>query len=182
MKKLIILVFLTACILHAQDKNKGNISLNFNGEKMNLPINSVTIRKENHIIVSAKASYKDSVKYQDVEFTIGLKELSSEDNPELLDGTSFNIAVKNIDESSGKDLSINFSSNNKEAAYFRNYKHGEQITWEVNSVSMRIKVSDIVFIAGNLIITGEFSGTFRSTLAKDKEISEIKDGKFKIII
>ncbi len=169
-------------VIYAQENGKGRISLIFNGEKIELPIKSVTVRKENNIIVSVRADYQDRTKRQNVELDIGLKELAAGHNAETLEGTRFNISTRNIHESTGKDLSINFGSSNKEAAYYRNFKKGEQISWEVNSVSMRLNVSQIVFTGGDLIISGEFSGTFKSTLAQDREISEIKDGKFKIII
>ncbi len=181
MKKLLVIILLAAAVIYAQENSKGNVSLIFNGEKIDLPINSVSVTKGNHIIVRITADYQDSTKKQDVQIDIGLKELS-QNNPELLEGTSFNISTQNSIESTGKDLSINFGESSKEAAYYKSYKKGEQIIWEVNSVSMRVNVTQIDFTNGNLILNGEFSGTFRSTLAKDKEISEIKNGKFKIII
>ena len=182
MKKLFVLILLVTSFLCAQEINKGRISLVFNGEKINLPISSVMIRKENHIIVSIRAESNDSTEQKEIAFDLGLNELTSKHDAGILEGTRFNITSRDNAKSTGSDLSINFGNLNKEAAYYRVFNKGEQISWEVNSVSMRIKVSNIVYANGDLIMTGEFSGTFRSTLAKDKEISEIKDGKFKIVI
>ncbi len=189
MKKLLIIIFVSAIALFAQENNKGRISLVFNNEKIDLPINTITIMKQNNILVSVRAEHNDSISQQMVSLELGYSKLSTERS----EGEgSFRIDISTRDNSklSGKDLSVWYDSKyefasdkqGRETAHYGVFNKGEKVSWEINSLSLRINTSKIIYDGNNLKIVGEFSGTFRSTLAKDKEISEIKDGKFEIII
>ena len=210
MKKLLVIIFLAASVIVAQENdqkqsdplqlinqlshpktesNKGRISFIFNGEKIDLPINTVTIMKQNNIIVSARAEHNDSTGQQMVSLELGFKKLSIEGGG-INERFRIDITVRDNSKLSGKDLSVWYDNENwfngdqqkRETAHYGIFNKGERVSWEINSLSLRINATKITYDGNNLKIIGEFSGTFRSTLAKDKEISEIKDGKFEIII
>ncbi|MCL5029878.1 MAG: hypothetical protein M1480_12770 [Bacteroidetes bacterium] len=190
MKKIFIIIFISAISLFAQENNKGRISLVFNGGKIDLPINTVTIMKQNNIIISVRAEHNDSTSQQMVSLELGFRKLSTEGGG-INESFRIDINVRDNSKLSGKDLSVWWFDYNKdplkekeakESAHYGVFNKGERVSWEINTLSLRINATKIIYDGNNLKIIGEFSGTFRSTLAKDKEISEIKDGKFEIII
>ena len=189
MKKVLLLVLFIVPFLSAQINTKGNISLVFNSEKINLPISTVSIQKDDGIILSIKAEKKDSIIQQMVTLELGFKELSSKPDAETLEGTRIDIITRNNTTNSGKELSIWFNNdqagnekNKSEAAYYGVFNKGEKVSWEINSVSMKVNIISVQYIDGALHIIGECNGTFKSTLAPEGQIAEIKDCKFEIII
>lgn len=54
--------------------------------------------------------------------------------------------------------------------------------WGINSISLKINITKIKYTNRGLHITGEFIGTFKSKEAPEGQTTEIKDGKFEIII
>ena len=191
MKKALLFICLIASFLSAQHNSMGTISLVFNGDKIVLPISEATIKKEKGIILRFEAEYKDSVVEQIVDIQIGLKELSSKDDPasETLEGTRIDIYTRDNRTDSGKDLSFWIDDNgpineyNKsDAAHYSIYNKGEKLSWEINTVSMKMDITSINYKDNALHIKGEISGTFKSTLAKDGQESKIEQCKFEIII
>ena len=73
MKKLLILTLLAASLFFAQENSKGRISFVFNGEKFDIPISTVTIMKQNNILVSARAEHNDSTIIQTVNLEMGFE-------------------------------------------------------------------------------------------------------------
>jgi hypothetical protein len=187
MKKVFFLVSFIASCMFAQQGTNGTISLVFNGKKISLPISKVSIQKDNSILLNIKAEMQDSMIQQKVKLELGLKELSSETNVEILEDTRVEISIRNNKTNSGKELSFwfaNQSGNNKnksEVAYYGIISEGEKISWEINSISMKIDISDIQYKDGALHINGEFNGVFKSKWAPEGQEAEIKDGKFEII-
>jgi hypothetical protein len=188
MKKVLFLFSFMASSLFAQHSTNGNISLVFNGEKINLPINVISIHKDKGIILSIKAEREDSIAQQMVKLELGFKELSSKPDAETLEGTRIDISTRNNRNNSGKELSMWFDGpsgddkNYFEAAHYGIYNKGERVSWEINSLSMKINITDVQYIDGALHINGELNGTFRSTLAPEGEVGEIKDCTFEVII
>ncbi len=184
MKKLFLLVLFLAPVLFSQQNNNGNISLVYNGEKIDLPINSITIQKENRIILSIKAEQKDENIQERVALDLGLKELSSEPDAETLEGIKIEISTRDNTTDSGKELSFRFG-NEKEnygASFYGVSNRGKKSSWKINSVSMKINITDVKYINGVLHLTGEFSGTFKSSDAPEGLTAEIKNCSFEIII
>ena len=124
-----------------------------------------------------------------VAIEIGLNKLSSKPDAETLEGTRIVIYTRNNKTQSGKDLSIWFNENEldnekskSEGAHYGVYNQGERVSWEINSVSMKIDISSINYIDDALHIIGELSGTFKSTLAPKGQGAKIEECKFEIII
>jgi len=188
MKKIFFLVsFITSCAF-AQHSPNGNISMVFNGEKINLPINTISIQKDKGILLSIEAEKQDSIVQQMVTFKLGLKELSSESNVEILEDTRIEISTRNNKTNSGKELLFWFANqsgrdkNKSEVAYYGITSEGEKVSWEINSISMKIDVTDVQYKDGELHIDVEFNGIFKSKWAPEGQAAEIKDCKFEIII
>ncbi|MBT8379099.1 MAG: hypothetical protein KJN64_07705 [Ignavibacteria bacterium] len=189
MKKMILFLFLIASFTLAQSHSQGNISLVFNDEKISLPINSASIQKGESILLRFKAEYNDSSVQQMVAIEIGLNKLSSKPDAETLEGTRIVIYTRNNKTQSGKDLSIWFNENelnnekNKsEGAHYGVYNKGKRVSWEINSVSMKVDIISINYIDDALHIIGKLSGTFKSTLAPEGQDAKIEECKFEIVI
>lgn len=188
MKKVFFLISFIASCMFAQHSTKGNISMIFNSEKIDLPIITILIHKDNGILLSIEAEKQDSIIQQMVTLEIGLKELSSGSNVEILEDTKIEISTRDKKTNSGKELSFWFNTQSAddkgkpEVAYYSVYIKGERMSWEINSISMKIDIEDIQYKNGALYINGEFDGTFKSTLASEGQAAEIKDCIFEIII
>ena len=123
-----------------------------------------------------------------ITLELGLKELSSESNAGTLEGTKIEIYSRNNTTNTGKELLLWFndlsgdSENKSDAPHYSVYNKGETVSWEINSLSMKIHITDIQYIDKALHITGKLSGTFKSTLAPEGQAAEVKDCKFEIII
>lgn len=183
MKKVYLLVLFLVPFLYAQQNNKGSISLVYNGEKIDMPINSATIHKENAILLSIKAEQTESGTNQMVVLELGLNELSSDSDAEKLEGTRIKITTKNISDNSGKELSVRFSDDkDKSEAYYGILNKGKKQSWGITSVSLKINITNVKYTKGALHISGEYNGTFGSKDAPEGEIAEIKNGMFEIII
>jgi hypothetical protein len=174
--------------MFAQHSNNGSINLIFNGEKISLPINKISIRKDNSILLSIKAEKQDSIIQQMVTFKLGLKELSSESNVEILEDTRIEISTRNNKTNSGKELSFWFANqsgrdkNKSEVAYYGITSEGEIVSWEINSISLKIDITDFQYKDGALYVNGEFNGIFKSKWAPEGKEAKIDEGKFEIVI
>jgi len=182
MKKLVI-VFLLAFVTVFPQQNKGKISLTFNGEVIELPINTLTLRKEDKILISVRAEQNDSITQKMIALELRFKKLSAEENKGLEGyGTRLQISSRNNVEHSGREFMLNLS-NDGEGRYGI-YKKGERVSWDITNLQMKFSMKKISYENDKLIIVGEFSGNFQSKLdgTLRKDIAEIKDGKFEIII
>jgi len=188
MKKILLVLWFIVPFLSAQTDSKGTISCVFNGEKINLPISKVSIQKDKSILLSIKAKQQDSIVQQMVTLRLGLKELSYESDVEILDDTRIELSTRDNKNNSGKELSFWFADKSgknrkkSEVAHYGVYNKGEKISWEINSISMKIDITDIQYKDGALHINGEFNSVFKSKWAPEGQEAEIKDGKFEIII
>ena len=185
MKKIFILLFLIAPCIFAQQSNKGNISLVYNQENIDLPINSVSLQKGNGIVLSIKAEKQDSNNQQFILLEFGLKELSQE----VFEGTKINIITRDFKNKSGKELAFGLDENNSdnninplETVHFGNYNQGEKVSWEINSVSLKIEITSVKYENGKLYVSGKFNGTFKSNAAPVDQIAELGDGEFEVIL
>ncbi|HSL90988.1 MAG TPA: hypothetical protein VK870_16930 [Ignavibacteriaceae bacterium] len=188
MKRILFLISFIAPFLFAQQNSNGSISMVFNNEKIDLPISTISIHKNNGTILSFKAEIEDSIIQQMVKLELGFNELSSKLDAETLDGTKIDISTRNNKTNSGKYLSMWFDGPSGddndyfEAAHYGVFNKGEKISWGINSVSLKINITDVQYIDGALHINGELKGTFKSTSAPEGQVAEIKDCKFEVII
>jgi len=187
MKKLLIIIFLACSFIYAQENNKGNISFTFNGKKINLPIHSITLIKQDNIIVTARAEHNDENIQQMVSLELGFNKLSSSEKKSPLFRIDINLR-DNINHT-GNDLSIQFDNkgisggNGKnETAHYGVFNKGERVSWDINSLHMVFNVTNVSYSDKELKISGTFAGTFGSTIAPKGQVADIKDGKFEIII
>ncbi len=182
MKMLAIIIILAFVTVFPQ-QDKGKISLNFNGELIELPINTLTLRKEDKILISVRAEQNDSVSQKMIGLELGFKTLSVDDRkePDLYE-TRLQISTRDIKESSGKELLL--SLHGEPEGHYGIYSKGERVSWDISVLQVKFSMTKISYENDKLIIVGKFSGTFHSMLDRTvrKDIAEIKDGKFEIII
>ena len=187
MKRIIFSVFFLTTLVLAQTDKNSSVNLIFNNEAIDLPIVSVSLVKSNGLLLNFKAERNDSEVQQEVTFQVGLKELSS-DNAEVLEGSQIYISNRNTKAGTGNELSIKFNNvsdkkeGNDEKANYSFYKKGEKVSWEINSISMRIGITSIKYKNGRLFIEGSCNGKFTSTLAPKDQNAEIRNCNFQIII
>lgn len=188
MKKLVIIIFISAIALFAQGNNKGRISLIFNGEKIDLPVTSVTLIKQDHIILNARAEHNVDKVQQMVALEIGFKKLAPGDSS-LFPLIRININLRDNSKQTGNDLAIQYDNSGinggngkNEAAHYGVFNRGERVSWDINTMSLRFNLTNVSYTDNELKISGSFSGTFSSTIAPKGQVAEIKDGKFEIII
>ena len=188
MKKLLIIIFLAASFIYAQKSSKGNISFNFNGKEINLPIHSITLMKQDNIVVTARAEHNDQNIQQMVSLELGFKKLAPGDKS-MSPLFRIDINLRDNANHTGNDLSIQYDNkgisggNGKnETAHYGVFNKGERVSWDINSLHMVFNVTNVVYSNKELKISGTFTGTFGSTIAPKGQIADIKDGKFEIII
>jgi hypothetical protein len=175
--------------LFAQNENNGNISFVFNGKKIDLPISSVTLTKHNNIVLSLRCEYDGPKDQQMIGFDIALKELSTNSSAMLNEGTKININTRNKINLSGQDLTVWFGMNKNESrdmdnetANYSVFGKGQKANWQITSKTFNLTITKVDYMNKKLNITGEFSGSFSSTIAPKGKVAEIKDGVFNIII
>jgi hypothetical protein len=189
MKKILIIILFGLSTLLAQNENNGSISFVFNGEKIDLPISSVTITKHNDIVLSLRCEYDGPKEQQMIGFDIALKELSTNSTAMLNEGTRININTRDKINLSGQDLTVWFGMDKNdnrnmgdETANYSVFGKGQKANWQITSKTFKLTITKVNYVNKKLRITGEFNGSFSSTIAPKGKVAEIKDGIFKIII
>ncbi len=183
MKKIFLIVLIIIPFLNAQQYDKGYINLVFNGVSIDLPINAVSINKENAISIRISAEQNDSEIQKRVTLELKLRELSIKKDAELLDGITIDVSTSDNTTNSGSSLYIRLGSDkNQEAAHYEKLTKGKKSNWKINSISLKVNITDIKYFNGTLHLTGECNGMFKSNDAPENQAAEIKNGKFEIII
>ena len=189
MKKLIIMIFFGLSTLFAQKVNNGSINFVFNGERINLPISTVTITKRNDIVLSLRCDYNGAKEQQMIGFDIALKKLSVNSSALLNKGTKININIRNKTDLSGQDLTVWFGMDDSESrnessetANYSAFEKGQKASWQITSKSFNLIISKVEYAKDKLRITGKFNGYFNSKIAPKGKVAEIKNGTFTIII
>lgn len=183
MKKIFLIVMFMISFLNAQQFDKGYINLVFNGVNIDLPINTASIIKENVVTLRISAEQNDSEIQKRVTLELKLKKLSLKTDAELLEGTMIDVSTNDNTNNSGSSLYIRFGNEkDQEAAHYGNSTKGKKSDWKINSVSLKVNITDIEYFNGALHLTGECNGIFKSKDAPENQSAEIKDGKFEIII
>jgi len=189
MRKLIVIFLFGLSALFAQNENNGKISFSFNGEKINLPISTVTLTKRNDILLSLRCEYDGPKEQQMIGFDIALKELSTNSGALLNEGTRINISTRNKINLSGQDLTVFFGMDKSEGSNYENetanysvFGKGQKANWQITSKSFKLTITKVEYLKGKLRITGEFNGSFSSTISPKGKVAEIKNGMFTVII
>lgn len=182
MKKLVMLIVLVAMPLFAQ-VNRGRISLTFNGEKFDLPINSIMIRKENEIVVSARAEKNDSTGQQFISMELPFKDFNRANLAMSIKESELRIQIvsRMTTDKIEKRFNFNYGPKNAMVEYFYGL---EKVNWQYPSMNVRIDASKIEYTGSELRIEGTFNGKYKSNMPsqESKTIVEIKDGYFEIIL
>lgn len=181
MKKYLLFVLILFCsITYAQENYKGKISLTFNKEKIELPFNLVSLRKENNVVISARAELNNENIQQLISLEWEVKKLSTSDKDlNLYDTFLLNV----INNKKGKKNELLFRMNN-------NGKNGKLVVqkgtriWDLTSFAMKFNIKNISFENSSIVIKGNLSLKARDKNSKTpmKPISEIKDCEFEIVI
>jgi len=181
MKKYLLLVLILFCsITYAQENYKGKISLIFNKEKIELPINMVSLRKENNVIISARAELNNEKVQQLISLEWEVKKLSTSDK----DLNLYNAFLLNVvNNHNGKKDEILFRMANNATDGELVVKKGTRL-WNLASFALKFNIQSISFENSSIIIKGNLSLKARDKNSKTpmKPISEIKDCKFEIVI
>ena len=153
--------------------DKGRISLTFNDAKIDLPVNSVVLRKENFIVLTARAELNNENIKQLISMEMSFNSLSK-DSVDVYD--SFLIEVRNQGSaiSSREVMIIRFEDNGDDGEV--SYTKGSK-SWNANAISLRFDVSKIDFLNDHLMIQGTFNVKIRSTESETPliPVAEIKD-------
>lgn len=181
MKKYLLFVLILFCsITYAQENYKGKISLTFNKKKIELPFNLVSLRKENNVVISARAEFNNENVQQLVSLEWETKKLSTNDKDlSLYDTFLLNI----INNKKGKQDELLFRMNNSGKEGELVVKKGTRL-WNLASFAMKFDIESIIFKNSSIIIKGNLSLKARNKNSKTpmKPISEIQDCKFEIVI
>jgi hypothetical protein len=180
MKKIMFVLLAAALTVSAfpQEKKGGYITLTLNDKKIELPIFTVMLRKENAVIVTARGEKNTEDIAQMISMEFRLKGLYKDS----IDAEGFGLDIVNSDKKndSSEDLSLRMDN------YIRYSKRSKQSRthFEVNSFEMKFNISNIDFRNNRFIIEGVFNLRMRSkdaTSAGDI-LAEVKDGSFRIEI
>lgn len=181
MKKLIIVLLIFVSQLSAQS-SKGRITLSYNDEKFDLPITQAYIRKENDVLVSARAEQNDSLGIKMVSLEFSIKSLI--ENAQLSNEHALRIFISNEvrnNRSVNKRFIFNYGPKDVNVEI---YYGEEKLNW--SSPGLKFKFSDVstLLTKDGLLIKGSFSGKYTSKNLDStlKTMAEIKDGYFEIIL
>ena len=189
MKNLLIIILVGIVTVFAQSKDNGRISFTLNGKKINLPISSVTITKQNEISLSLRCELNNSKEEQMIGFDIALKELSTNSSALLDEGTRINIHTRDKINQSGQDLTVWFGMDKSEGrsvesqtANYSVFGNGQKASWQITSKTFYLIITNIGYEKNKIKIEGKFSGSFSSTIAPKGKVAEIENGIFEINI
>lgn len=193
---MIIVFILTALPMFSQELYKGNISFTFNNEKYDLPLNTVSIRKENDLIISARGEKNDSFVQQMVSLEFSIERLGvdlqagsiifkdgiRDEHGKKLFGKTFAISFQSRDSrnNSGESLSYSTEVNRAQIEIYKSYNRSN---WQAPAVIFTARIDEISYKNNELRIKGPFSAKFEKLEDKQsKTLVELKEGKFEIVL
>jgi hypothetical protein len=174
-----MLLLLLCSFAYAGENYKGKISLLFNGEKIELPITTVSLKKENKILISVRAESSGDGEQQ----LINLKWVSSKisTNDEDLSIDDFLLNVVNNKNGEKDELRFQMSDDEKDGGLF--VRKGNR-TWDLTALSMKFNIENVSYEKSSLVISGNLKFEARDAKGEEpaKAISKIEDCKFEIVI
>jgi hypothetical protein len=189
MKKVIMFLLFVSSFCYGQSDAKGRIHFTFMGEKYDLPISQVTLRKENNIFLSLIAEHNDSLVSQRISIEIGFTQLSM-DSLSMWKGAKIEISTRNNVEITGHDLYLNmtdggqFEKSKGDYTHYGYFNKGERVSWELTSVAMGFTKCGLDYDGKALKFCAGFDVDFKTTLngVKDKVVAQLKDCFFNITL
>lgn len=170
--KLVILVYLLlAGFLFAQENQNGKISLQFDKTKFDVPVKTVSVRKDDQIFIKVHGEHKSEIATKNVFLNFSMDSLSAQK-------ISINDLEIKVDYSTSRFYGYIFSVRGSNAEFST---RTERFNYEV--VKTVFSVDELSYINGSILIKGTFSGTYNNNSGKAKETSksEIENGKFEIV-
>jgi len=182
MKNIIfVLVLLGFCFsLSAQENYKGKVSFTFNEEKIELPINLVSLRKENKVLITIRAEQNNEEAQQLFSLEWEFEKLSNNDK----DLSMYDAFLLNVVNNKGDDkdeLLCRFTNNAKDGGIV--VKKGKR-TLNILSFRMKFNIESVSFENSSINIRGNLGFKARDSKSETplEPVSEIKDCKFEIVI
>ncbi len=170
MKKLLTVFFLFVLVINipAQDFKNGNISLFLDGEKIEVPVRTVRLQKgdENRIIADGKIGNGNNWESVSLQFSFNYLKPQK-------------IIAKNVALYITKKVKrIHFFVRGNNGVYSNAEKH-----YNITKVKINFEITKLKYEKGEIIFTGNFSGTFsaKGRYAATSGNVKIKHGKFEII-
>lgn len=174
MKKYLAVFFiLFFSIIYAQENYKGKISFVFNMEKIELPINVVSLKKENNVLISIQAEQNNENRQQSINLKWEFKKLSTEDK-DLSMFDSFFLNVMNNNENRKDELLVSMANDGKVVV-----KNGNE-SWNANSISMKFDIQNVSFENSSIVIKGKMD--LKAGNKENKSVSQLENCKFEIVI
>jgi hypothetical protein len=181
MKKIFFVIIVISQFIFPQEGYKGKISLILDGEIIEAPITSIILRKEDDLILTARAELNETNLQKLISIEIIFKGDTLSDKQKEL---RINVKTANKFESSGRELSFHYPPDDATDSFIRysSYNKQEHLSWRINSIGLQFVNTNPVFENGTIKINGYFFGTITPSSPDDKKTIEIKDGKFEISI
>ena len=178
-KYLIMLLLLLGSFAYAGDYDKGKISLLFNGEKIELPISTISLKKENKILISVRAENNVEGGSQLISLKWVFNKISTNDEDLSIDDFLLNVVNNKNDEKD--ELRFQMSDDEKDGELF--VRKGNR-TWDLTALSMKFNIENVSYEKSSLVISGKLNFETRDAKGEDptKAISKIEDCKFEIVI
>lgn len=180
MKKMAIIFLLIALPSLAQN-NKGKISLVYNEDKFDLPVTQIVVRKENSLMISARAERNDSLGQQMISLEFALVNMAKDAQLSSKDEIRLWIFNQEKKDPLGKRFTFNYGPKD---VVVEMYLGNEKLNWSSPSFQFKFDNVEITHTNEGLKIKGSFSGKYNSTPqgTQLKTVAEIKEGKFEIIL
>ena len=181
MKNLIIAIILCSCSLIAQ-VNKGRVSLIFDDEKIDIPVTSINIYKDENVRIGFRAENSDSARAEWVSIELTFSKLSTDENVSHFQNLRIQVQSSSKNNVQKKSFILNYE---KDDIQVQLYNNGDIINWTAqNSVKFQMDIGDIKYDGKELKISGTFSVNVNklSDGNKIKAEAHIKDGKFEIVL
>ena len=179
MRKLLFICLLFSVITAAQEK--GNISLVFDNETLNIPLNYVEIRKDNEIRIVARGEINNESERKFI--TMEIAQVKLDKKPK---GFRLQVSSNNKKEDTGNELLFTYLGDDMTINISR-YKNGEKITRNATFFNAHMDVTDLKIENDALVIKGNFDAVLKSTYDETSKqnknpvvIAEIKNGSFEI--
>ena len=176
----IIFLLLLCSIVYAEENYKGKISFVFNGEKIELPISTVSLKKENKILISFRAESKNEGEHQLISLTWEFSKLSTNDE-DLSMYDNFLLSVVNNKKGEKDELRFRMNNDAQDGEIF--VRKGNR-TWDLTSLSMKFNIENVSYEKSSLLIEGKLKFEARDAKNEDpmRAISKLEDCKFEIVI
>lgn len=180
MRKLFFICLIMAVSVFSQEK--GYIKLDFDEQKLDIPLNYIEMRKDDEIRILARGEVNNGSERKLISFEILLKKLDR--NPR---GFRLQVSSDNKKEDTGSEFIMSYLGDDMSVSISR-YKKGERITRNPTNIYAYINVTELKYENNGFVIRGKLNAVLKSTFtdnpnssSEPKVIAEIKNGFYEII-